>query len=209
MRTPHAHDRPLLDETNSPRIRRVSLGHVAQYINGRAFKPEDWKTEGLPIIRIQNLNDPRAPFNYFSGPVESRYLVNDGDLLISWSASLDAFIWNRGPAILNQHIFKAVEDSSLVTREYLYFAVRAAMAEIRAHVHGATMQHITRPEFLRIKIPLPALPQQREIASSLAEQMKLAKIANEHATAQIEAANALPAAYLSQVFESPRPNHGR
>jgi len=41
----------------------VRLVDVADYINGYAFSPKDWKTEGLPIIRIQNLNNPNADFN--------------------------------------------------------------------------------------------------------------------------------------------------
>ena len=43
---------------------------VAEYINGYPFSPRDWKTEGLPIIRIQNLNDPSAEFNYFQGDID-------------------------------------------------------------------------------------------------------------------------------------------
>ena len=96
--------------------RWTQLGELASYINGRAFKPEDWETTGIPIIRIQNLTDKQAEFNYYSRAVEDRYIVEDGDLLISWSASLDAFIWDRGTAILNQHIFKAIENQRLITR---------------------------------------------------------------------------------------------
>jgi type I restriction enzyme S subunit len=40
-----------------------TIGEAMRLINGRAFKPEDWKDQGLPIIRIQNLNDPESMFN--------------------------------------------------------------------------------------------------------------------------------------------------
>jgi type I restriction enzyme S subunit len=43
------------------------LGEEADLINGSAFRPEDWKTTGVPIVRIQNLKDRNAPFNYFQG----------------------------------------------------------------------------------------------------------------------------------------------
>jgi restriction endonuclease S subunit len=36
------------------------LGEVADYLNGRAFKPSEWEQVGKPIIRIQNLNKPDA-----------------------------------------------------------------------------------------------------------------------------------------------------
>src|SRR5947209_1693296 len=99
------------------------LGQLGSYINGMAFKPDDWEEVGLPIIRIQNLTDPDKPCNRFSKPVPQKYLVRDGDLLISWSASLGAFIWDRGPAILNQHIFRVDVIEEQVEKEFLYFAV--------------------------------------------------------------------------------------
>lgn len=180
----------------------IKLGDIAEYINGRAFKPEDWSTSGLPIIRIQNLNSPDAAFNYFAGEVEPRYLVNNGDLLISWSASLDAFIWNRGTAILNQHIFKVMENRDIIRRDFFYFVARETMSEIRSRVHGATMKHITKPEFERIEIPLPPLSEQERIASILKEQMAAVARARTAAEAQLKAAKDLPAVYLRSVFDS-------
>ncbi|MFL6210432.1 MAG: restriction endonuclease subunit S [Pyrinomonadaceae bacterium] len=143
------------------------LGDVAEYINGFAFKPTDWGNDGLPIIRIQNLNSTNASFNYYDGQIADKFKVQNGDLLISWSASLDAFLWNRGEAILNQHIFNVRENSKVITRKYLYYVVRDAMTEIRSQIHGATMQHITKPKFEAIKIPLPPLPEQKQIAEVL------------------------------------------
>ncbi|MCO6451262.1 MAG: restriction endonuclease subunit S [Caldilineales bacterium] len=182
--------------------RSVKLGDVANYINGRAFKPEDWVKSGLPIIRIENLTSENAPFNFYDLPVEERYYVQDGDLLISWSASLDAFIWQRGKAILNQHIFKVEEDTSIVTRRFLYHVARFVMTSIRAQVHGATMQHITKGKFEAIEIPLPPLPEQKRIVAILDEKLAAVERARAAAQAQLEAAQALPAAYLRQVFES-------
>ncbi|MGC8970540.1 MAG: hypothetical protein ACP5LG_08360, partial [Conexivisphaera sp.] len=54
---------------------------VAEYINGYPFSPKEWKTYGIPIIRIQNLNDPAAEFNYFDGKIDRVYEVSNGDLL--------------------------------------------------------------------------------------------------------------------------------
>ncbi len=179
----------------------VKLGDVAEYINGMAFKPTDWKTSGLPIIRIQNLTSPESHFNFYQGEFDKRYLVENGNLLISWSASLDAYIWQHGKAILNQHIFKVVEKSQIIRRDYLYYAVREAMDEIRSQVHGATMKHITRPEFLAIRIPLPPLDEQRRIAKRLNEQMAAVESARMAAEEQLQAARRLPSAYLREVFE--------
>ena len=43
--------------------KRVSFGDVCNLVNGRAFKPSDWSTTGVPIVRIQNLNDVNADYN--------------------------------------------------------------------------------------------------------------------------------------------------
>jgi type I restriction enzyme S subunit len=92
------------------------IGKVANLVNGRAFKPTDWGTVGLPIVRIQNLNNPRKPFNYFAGKIDNKHKLENGDILISWSGtpgtSFGAFIWERGEAVLNQHIFRVDLDET-------------------------------------------------------------------------------------------------
>lgn len=183
-------------------VKKVPLGEVAAYINGKAFKPEQWAREGLPIIRIENLNNPNADYNYFDGELEERYKVQDGDLLVSWSASLDAFIWNRGDAALNQHIFKVDENAELVDRRYLFYVLKEVMQEIRDQTYGATMKHINKPEFEAFEIPLPPLPEQKRIAAILTERLAAVEQAQTASLARLEAARALPAAYLREVFES-------
>lgn len=148
------------------------LGELAQYINGKAFKPEDWKTSGLPIIRIQNLTDSSKPFNYCDQPVEPRYYVNDGDLLISWSATLGSFIWGRGPAVLNQHIFKAIPNAELVERDFLHFLMLETLEEMASHAHGIAMKHITKGKFEAIEVAIPPLPEQRRIVARIKECME-------------------------------------
>ena len=81
------------------------LGDIATYINGYAFKPEDRRNEGLPIIRIQDLTGNVYNLGFYNGNYPEKIEINDGDVLISWSASLGVYIWNRGKALLNQHIF--------------------------------------------------------------------------------------------------------
>src|SRR5690606_35416533 len=84
-----------------------SIGELFTLTNGMAFKPDDWVEIGAPIIRIQNLNDPTAAFNYTQRPFPERNKVEPGDLLFAWSGtvgtSFGARIW-RGPVgVLNQH----------------------------------------------------------------------------------------------------------
>jgi type I restriction enzyme, S subunit len=146
----------------------LPLRELGTYINGRAFKPSDWEREGLPIIRIQNLTNPNAPFNYYSGKVEDKYYVKNGDLLISWSATLGAYIWQGGDAILNQHIFKVEVKTRRVEKLFLKYAVQFAMEELNRETHGSTMRHVTKGTFEDFKIPVPiSLDEQRRIITRL------------------------------------------
>ncbi|MCQ6253990.1 restriction endonuclease subunit S [Methanocaldococcus sp.] len=149
----------------------VRLIDVAEYINGYAFSPKDWKDKGLPIIRIQNLNDPKAEFNYFDGVIDNKYIVENGDILFSWSASIGVYIWNRGRAVLNQHIFKVVPKNN-VDRLFLYYTLFLAIEQLKNRVHGSTMKHFKRSELNTTFIPLPPLEEQKKIAEVLSNTDK-------------------------------------
>lgn len=143
--------------------RKLPLGDVATYVNGMAFKPSDWDTEGLPIIRIQNLTGSGEKYNYYKGGFPKSVEVNVGDILISWSATLGVFVWTGEKAILNQHIFKVVFDKIEVDRDYFIYAVSQALPIMCGLTHGSTMTHIVKSAFDTFEIPFPENDKQREI----------------------------------------------
>ena len=99
----------------------VELSGVAEYINGFAFKPQDWKSQGKKIIRIQNLTGSSDNFNYTDREdIPAKYIVRRGDLLISWSATIGFYIWDDEEAYLNQHIFKVIPSEKILNK-YLYY----------------------------------------------------------------------------------------
>ena len=167
-----------------------------------AFKPSDWQTTGLPIVRIQNLTNPNAVYNYFQGNIPDRYILANGDLLISWSATLDVFFWMGGRAVLNQHIFKAMPFLDLVNKSFLYFVLKISMETLRDQTHGATMTHVTRPVFEATLVPLPPLDEQHRIVARLEEQMAAAEHARREAESQAEATAAITDALLRDAFPS-------
>ena len=140
------------------------LGDIATYINGYPFKPEDRGTTGLPIIRIQDLTGNAYDLGFYDGDYPERIEINDGDVLISWSASLGIYIWNKGKALLNQHIFKVVFDKCAVNKQYFVYAVQHKLQEMETKAHGATMKHIVKKDFDNTVIPFPMLEEQEEIA---------------------------------------------
>ncbi len=145
------------------------LGDVATYINGYPFKPEDRGTEGLPIIRIQDLTGNAYDPGFYEGDYPKRVEINDGDVLISWSASLGVYIWKRGKALLNQHIFKVIFDKVDVDKQYFVYAVQHKLKEMESKTHGATMKHIVKKDFDNTMMPFPAVEQQTEVADILSK----------------------------------------
>lgn len=151
-----------------------SIGLIGKYINGMAIKPEQWKKSGVPIIRIQNLTDELSPFNYFDEGFDKEHEINDGDILISWSATLGVFRWKRGKAVLNQHIFKAIPNID-IDKDFFYFALVQQVEQMKKMIHGTTMKHITKQPFLDTSVPLPPLTEQQKIAYILSKLDELIK----------------------------------
>jgi type I restriction enzyme, S subunit len=154
-----------------------NLGELAEYVNGRAFKPEDWADAGLPIVRIQNLNDPTKPFNYYSGTFAEKHKIDSGDVLLSWSGtpgtSFGCFIWERGEALLNQHIFKVKVNKDLVLREYFVHATNSRLDEMIDLAHGAAgLRHVTKAKLETIELPVPPIEAQRRIVARIKECME-------------------------------------
>ena len=143
------------------------LGDIATYINGYAFKPEQRGSEGLPIIRIQDLTGNAYDLGYYNGDYPKKVELNDGDVLISWSASLGVYLWNRGKALLNQHIFKVVFDKVEIDKFYFMYVVEYNLDKMSLKTHGATMKHITKKDFDNVVIPYPDLDYQKEVAYRL------------------------------------------
>jgi type I restriction enzyme S subunit len=143
----------------------IPAKYTAKFINGNAFKPSDWGDEGLPILRIAQLSGQEFD-NYFNDKFDERYRVLNGDLLFAWSATIDSYLWYRGEAVLNQHIFKIIPAEG-VNKKYLFYSLKH-YSQIWADIdgHGSTTRHIKK-ESLRNKIFLPDSHTQKAVADFL------------------------------------------
>ena len=148
--------------------KKIPLKEIATFLNGYAFKPSDWSKEGLPIIRIQNLTGTNKEFNYYNGKYNEKYIIENGDILISWSASLGIFLWENMRGILNQHIFKVIFDKNIeIDKTYFLHCMKYLIKKMEKNIHGSTMKHITRPEFEKINFPIYEIDIQRKFSKNL------------------------------------------
>jgi type I restriction enzyme S subunit len=142
---------------------------IVRLINGRAFKSTEWGKTGLPIIRIQNLKDREAAFNFFEGDYEPKYFTRKGTILIAWAGQLVSFgvhIWNGPEGLLNQHIFRA-EPLLEAENDYLQCALAHVVEHTKSRFHGIEMKHLTKGMLEETAIMVPPLPFQKEFAKRL------------------------------------------
>jgi type I restriction enzyme S subunit len=156
------------------------LGELCELINGRAFKPHEWESVGLPIIRIQNLNDPTKPFNYTRQDLPDKFRVKRGDTLLSWSGtpgtSFGCFRWDGPEGWLNQHIFNVRLGEEILSPFFIH-QVNSKLDELIGKAHGGVgLQHITKGALSSIKITIPTLGEQRRIMKLLDEADELRKL---------------------------------
>lgn len=151
---------------------RAPIGQLCELLNGRAFKPTDWTVRGLPIVRIQNLNNSEALLNHFDGEVRDRFLIDSGELLFAWSGtpgtSFGAHIWQGGKAILNQHIFKIQFSEDYLNKRYFRYAIDQKLKELIDKAHGGVgLRHVTKGKFEETEIELPPRAEQDRIVAKL------------------------------------------
>ncbi|MEO8898537.1 MAG: restriction endonuclease subunit S [Candidatus Dormibacter sp.] len=161
FRYPGYENVPLVDSTlgSVPAAWTVqSFADLGEYVNGYAFKPTDWGESGRPIVKIRELKTGvTSETPRYAANLPGKFDVRDGDLLFSWSADLDAYLWTGGPAWLNQHLFR-VDPRPGIQRSWLYHSLRERMPEFRARAQGTTMRHIKRAALTQVTVvkPVPA-----------------------------------------------------
>ena len=176
------------------------LKYLGRYVNGYPFKPDDWGDKGKPIIRIQDLTGSNDSPNYFDGDIDAKYHIKNGDILVSWAATLDAFIWNKGDGLLNQHIFKAIPQEEKITSYFFFWMIKEAMQNMNNdNKHGIFMQHVTLDVFNNFSVPLPPLSEQKRIATYLFQKISEADIMLDDTLSSITGYKKLKQAVITQA----------
>lgn len=136
-----------------------NLDDIANYVNGLAmqkFKPTD-NQNSLPVVKIKELKNGSTDenSNRCTSEIPDKALINDGDIIFSWSATLLVKMWCGGKAGLNQHLFKVSSDKYpkwfyyYWTKRYIDYFIGIANDK------ATTMGHINRKHLSHAKILIP------------------------------------------------------
>lgn len=134
-----------------------SVYDFAEFINGTAFKQREYGSTGLPIIKIAELKSgiTSSTLLYSGSNKDEKYYIQNGDILFSWSGnpdtSIDVFIWARGDAILNQHIFNV--KSRYGAKWFTYLMLKSYMpvfAKIAMDKQTTGLGHVTVADLKRL-----------------------------------------------------------
>lgn len=148
-----------------------SLDSIANYLNGLALQkfPPESDDEFLPVIKIAQLRAGNTNgADRASARIKPEYVVVDGDVLFSWSGTLEVEVWNGGRGALNQHLFKVTSDT--VPKWFYFFATRHHLQNFRAIAAGkaTTMGHIQRKHLTDARIAVASPEGMKEFDSALA-----------------------------------------
>ena len=137
----------------------VSLISIAKYLNGLAmqnFRPEE-NDKGLPVLKIKELGQGMSDSSSdrCSSDIAKQYIVNDGDVIFSWSGTLLVDLWCGGQCGLNQHLFKVT--SSYYPKWFYYMWTKQHLNNFIqiAKDKAVTMGHIKRGHLEEAKVLVP------------------------------------------------------
>ena len=148
-----------------------TLLDIAEYTNGLAcqkYRPTD--NNKLPVIKIKEMHDGlSADTEWVKADIPDGVKVFDGDVLFSWSASLEVMLWAYGNGGLNQHIFKVTSKNGYPRSFYFYQLIHyVGVFKQMAEARKTTMGHITQDHLRQSTI---ALPPNVDIANKLEEKL--------------------------------------
>jgi type I restriction enzyme S subunit len=154
------------------------LDQLGEFLNGLALQkfPYSGTGEYLNVIKIKEMNGGISEnTDKCNAEIPPKYVVNDGDILFSWSGSLELMFWSGGKGALNQHLFKVTSDT--YPDWLLYFAILHHLQFFRdvAQDKATTMGHIQRKHLTQATIKIPdevSLEKMNIILTPLIDKLK-------------------------------------
>ncbi len=146
-------------ENPNPSWQEKPLSEIAKFLNGLAcqkYPPKNF-LDKLPVLKIKELSDGAIGKNpdYASSEIADDYIVNSGDVIFSWSATLMVKIWGGEKSVLNQHLFKVSSDK--YPKWFFYYWTKYHLREFItiSQAHATTMGHIKRKDLDNAMCKIP------------------------------------------------------
>ncbi|AFY75447.1 restriction endonuclease S subunit (plasmid) [Synechococcus sp. PCC 7502] len=147
---------------------KVKLGQFVDLINGFAFASDKFTDgEGIPLIRIRDLEKQETEINYL-GSFSEYYLIRNNDLLIGMDGDFTTVRWKGELALLNQRVCKLVtKNKNNLNQDFLYYRIITEINRIHKITSATTVKHLSSRDILDIQIELPEIKEQEKIAEVL------------------------------------------
>lgn len=119
------------------------LSEICKVVNGRAYKNTEFKTEGTPIVRIQNLSNGGKTV-YSDLELSPDKYIEGEDFIYAWSATFGPHIWRGPKSIYHYHIWKMEVDEFVVSRYFLYLSMFRKTEAMKNAGTGSIFTHLTK-----------------------------------------------------------------
>lgn len=157
--------------------KRVKLGEVCKLRNGFAFKSTEYRNEGVPVIRISDINDgivsSHDSVKVLPDEDYENYLVENDDILVAMSGATTGkfgIFKSKEKAYQNQRVGKfKILDEKILAKHFLYHQIHALKRQIEKDAYGGAQPNISSTKIEQMEVLLPPLNEQHAIVSKIEE----------------------------------------
>ena len=155
------------------------LGDLCSFESGFAFSSNDFKTSGIPLVRISNIQDSTVTLKncvFIQDEVDEKYIIKTGDLLIAMSGATTGKMGiysMRQRALLNQRVGNICVQSRYLTANYRNYFMYSQSDVILKMAYGGAQPNISSQMILNIPIPLPPLSEQYRIVNAIKNLLEI------------------------------------
>ncbi|WP_415880164.1 restriction endonuclease subunit S [Methylomonas sp. TEB] len=177
------------------------LLEVCQIQNGYAFDSSKFsETQGMPLIRIRDLKANVCSLRFF-GDFDKSYIVKAGDLLVGMDGEFRIYKWSGYDALLNQRVCRLVPKPEKLDSDFLLYRIDQDLKEIEDKTPSTTVKHLSSLTLGAVKLSLPGLDTQRQIAAKLKTQLAEVETARQALEIKQQEIVKLANAYIRQSIE--------
>lgn len=154
---------------------KVKLGDHINILSGFAFDSKFFnESEGAPLVRIRDVGKNSSE-TYYNGMFDPKYVLSNGDLLVSMDGEFRIAEWNGGNALLNQRVCKIIPKNNSLDKDFLKYLMPFELKQIEQRTSFVTVKHLSVKDINAIEIPLPSLSTQKQIVKILEKADDLRK----------------------------------